>query len=236
VVFRQHSCAKVRALDGKFGHQAQTTNPNDKPEQAMQAVKPMVVEPVTLTGSVVRLEPLTLEHAAPLARVGLDPELWRWIPTSVTSEDEMRAYVQLALDEQKRGVSLPFAIVSVAENKVIGCTRYMNIEAAHRRLEIGSTWLNAAYQRTRANTEAKLLLLSNAFDTLGAHRVELKTDALNQKSRNAIARIGAFQEGIFRKHLITASGRIRDTVYFSIIDSEWPAVKEKLTKALERAR
>jgi RimJ/RimL family protein N-acetyltransferase len=198
----------------------------------MHPVKPMAVEPVTLQGDVVRLEPLTLQHVGPLTRVGLDPELWRWIPTQVTNEGEMRDYVSAALDEQRRGVSLPFAIVDAASGEVIGCTRYGNIERAHRRLEIGWTWYAPAYQRTRANTAAKFLLLAHAFDTLGAHRVELKTDALNQKSRNAIARIGATQEGIFRKHLVTASGRIRDTVYFSIIDSEWPAVKAKLAAML----
>ncbi len=184
--------------------------------------------PITLAGQHVRLEPLTLGHVPALARVGLYPELWHWIPTPVTNADEMRAYVELALDEQKRGVSLPFAIVDAATNEVIGSTRYGNIELVHRRLEIGWTWLTPSHQRGPYNTEAKRLLLTHAFEILGMHRVELKTDALNEKSRNAIARIGATQEGIFRRHLVTASGRVRDTVYFSIIDSEWPAVKAKL--------
>lgn len=188
----------------------------------------MKIEPVTLCGACVRLEPLAVGHVAGLAGVGLDPELWRWIPFSVTTEDEMLGYVLTALDEQRRGVSLPFAIVDTPSGAVIGCTRYMNIEAAHRRLEIGSTWLTSSRQRTRANTEAKLLLLTHAFETLGANRVELKTDVLNEKSRKAIARIGATEEGVFRKHVITASGRVRDTVYFSIIDSEWPAAKARL--------
>ena len=169
-----------------------------------------------------------LAHAAALSRVGLEPELWRWIPSPVTTAEEMRSYVQTALDEQQRGVSLPFVIVDEASGQIIGSTRYGNIEVAHRRLEIGWTWLTTAFQRSRANTEAKLLLLTHAFETLGMHRVELKTDALNAKSRAAIARTGATQEGIFRKHMITASGRIRDTVYFSIIDSEWPAIKARL--------
>jgi RimJ/RimL family protein N-acetyltransferase len=188
----------------------------------------MKIEPVTLRGACVRLEPLALGHTGPLARVGLDPELWRWIPFSVTTEDEMLGYVLTALDEQRRGVSLPFAIVDASGGGVIGCTRYMNIEPTHRRLEIGSTWLTPSHQRTKANTEAKLLLLTHAFETLGANRVELKTDVLNEKSRNAIARIGATEEGVFRKHVITTSGRIRDTVYFSVIDSDWPAVKTRL--------
>jgi N-acetyltransferase len=188
----------------------------------------MKIEPVTLQGKVIKLEPLSLDDVPGLARVGLDPELWRWIPHSVKNEDEMRAYVARALDEQQCGVSLPFAIVSLADGQAVGCTRYMNIETAHKRLEIGSTWLTASQQRTGANTECKLLLLAHAFETLGANRVELKTDFLNRKSRNAIERIGAKQEGVFRRHLITESGRVRDTVYFSIIDSEWPEAKARL--------
>jgi N-acetyltransferase len=189
---------------------------------------PLKVEPVTLRGAGVRLEPMTIDHVQALARVGLEPELWRWTPTAVTNTDEMRAYVQTALDEQRRGAALPFVIVDQASGQVIGSTRYANIDRANRRLEIGWTWLAPSHQRTRANTEAKLLLLTHAFENLGAMRVELKTDALNEKSRRAILRIGAVEEGILRKHVITASGRIRDTVYFSIVDSEWPGVKARL--------
>lgn len=188
----------------------------------------MNIEPVTLRGTSIRLEPLAVDHAAALARVGLEPELWRWIPAPVTSVEEMRSYVMTALDEQRRGVSLPFVIIDQAGDQVIGSTRYGNIDTSHRRLEIGWTWLTSARQRTAANTEAKLLLLTHAFETLGAIRVELKTDALNEKSRNAIARIGATEEGTFRNHMITASGRVRDTVYFSIINREWPAIKARL--------
>lgn len=190
----------------------------------------MTVEPVTLRGTTVRLEPMTLDHVGALARVGLEPELWRWIPTAVTSVDEMRGYVALALEEQRRGVSLPFVIVHQETGEVIGSTRYANIVPADRRLEIGWTWITSAHQRTGANTEAKLLLLSHAFETLGAIRVELKTDALNEQSRRAILRLGAVEEGTFRKHRITASGRIRDTVYFSILDTEWPTVKARLVR------
>ncbi len=191
-------------------------------------MKPIDIKPVTLSGTSVRLEPMALEHAAALSRVGLEPELWRWIPSPVTTAEEMHRYVTTALDEQQRGVCLPFVIVDQASGQIIGSTRYGNIEVAHRRLEIGWTWLTPAFQRSRANTEAKLLLLTHAFETLGMNRVELKTDALNAKSRAAIGRIGATQEAIFRRHMITASGRVRDTVYFSIIDSEWPAIKAKL--------
>jgi RimJ/RimL family protein N-acetyltransferase len=192
----------------------------------------MHIEPVTLQGTVVRLEPLTPEHAPALARVGLDPELWRWIPTPVHDAADMAAYVQTALEQQRNGESLPFAIVAQSDGEAIGCTRYMSIARAHRRLEIGSTWLTVSRQRSGANTEAKLLLLTHAFEVLGANRVELKTDALNQKSRKAIARIGATEEGIFRRHVVCTSGRVRDTVYFSIIDSEWPAVKARLAQML----
>ncbi|MBC8087469.1 MAG: GNAT family N-acetyltransferase [Phycisphaerae bacterium] len=188
----------------------------------------MNIAPVTLSGRVVRLEPLQAEHAAPLAAVGLDPELWRWIPSAVTTPAEMAEYVKTALDEEARGASLPFVIKDATSGAVLGCTRFGNIDVANKRLEIGWTWYTPPAQRTGANTEAKLLLLTHAFETLGANRVELKTDALNSKSRNAIARIGAQQEGIFRQHMVTASGRVRDTVYFSIIRDEWPAAKQRL--------
>jgi len=193
-----------------------------------------MIAPVTLEGRIVRLESLSLAHVAGLAAVGLEPELWRWIPTQVANEREMHEYVETALDELRRGVSLPFAIVELKTGRVIGSTRYGNIAPEHKRLEIGWTWYARDAQRTGANTEAKYLLLTHAFDVLGMHRVELKTDALNEKSRNAILRIGAKQEGIFRRHLVCTSGRVRDTVYFSIIDSEWPAVRERLQSMMQR--
>jgi RimJ/RimL family protein N-acetyltransferase len=192
----------------------------------------MKVAPVTLQGRIVRLEPLTLGHLPGLCAVGLEPDLWRWIPKPVTTAAEMREYVEIALDEQRRGVAVPFATVEQAGGRVIGSTRYATIDPVNRRLEIGWTWLTPAYQRTQANTEAKLLQLTHAFETLGAVRVELKTDALNVQSRTAILRIGATEEGTFRKHLITASGRWRDSVYFSILDTEWPTIKARLTEIL----
>jgi len=191
-------------------------------------LEPMNVEPVTLRGRRVRLEPMALEHVDALARVGLDPDLWRWIPTAVNDIADMRKYVEIALDERSRGVSMPFVTVDQSSDLVIGSTRYANIDRANRRLEIGWTWLAPAYQRTGANTEAKLLMLAHAFDVLRAIRVEFKTDALNATSRAAIARIGAVEEGTFRNHLITQSGRVRDSVYFSIIEQEWPVVKARL--------
>lgn len=195
----------------------------------------MPAQPVTLSGNAVRLEPLTIDHIAGLVRVGLEPALWRWIPVPITTEDEMRAYVLTALEEQQRGASLPFAIVDRQSGTVIGSTRYGNIERTHHRLEIGWTWLAPSHQRTKANTEAKLLLLTHAFETLHANRVELKTDSLNEQSRTAIRRIGALEEGIFRNHMIVGqSGRLRHSVYYSIIKSEWPAVKSRLTERLAR--
>lgn len=198
---------------------------------------PMNVAPVTLEGNIVRLEPLAMHHADDLARVALDPDLWRWIPTAVTTRDELDGYIAQALDERERGVALPFAVIDRASGAAIGSTRYAAIERADRRLEIGWTWYGRAWHRTGVNTECKLLLLTHAFETLGAIRVELKTDALNERSRAAILRLGAQQEGIFRNHrIIPSTGRIRDTVYFSIIDREWPAVKARLEGFLARER
>jgi RimJ/RimL family protein N-acetyltransferase len=192
----------------------------------------MLVEPVTLEGRHARLEPLREAHLAGLTEVGLDEELWRWIPTPVRTREEMAAYIEMALDEQRRGVSLPFAVVERATGRAIGSTRYGNIDRTHHRVEIGWTWVAREWQRTAVNTEVKYLLLKHAFESLGCMRVELKTDSLNEKSRNAILRIGAKEEGIFRNHMITASGRIRHSAYYSIIDSEWPAVKERLEAKL----
>jgi len=188
----------------------------------------MIVAPVTLEGRHVRLEPLSQTHHAGLSAVGLPEELWRWIPTPVRTPEEMSSYIATALEEQARGVSLPFAQIEKSSGRAIGCTRYGNIDRLHHRVEIGWTWVAPDWQRTGVNTETKYLLLRHAFETLGCIRVELKTDSLNEKSRNAILRIGAKEEGTFRNHMITASGRIRHTVYFSIVDSEWPAVKSRL--------
>lgn len=192
----------------------------------------MIIAPVTLEGRHVRLEPLSLAHHANLSAVGLEEALWRWIPIPVRTPDEMAAYISIALDEQARGVSLPFAIVEKDSGCAIGSTRYGNIDRAHHRVEIGWTWVAPAWQRTAINTEAKYLLLKHAFETLGCIRVELKTDSLNERSRAAILRIGAREEGTLRNHMITASGRIRHTVYFSVLDSEWPDVKACLQSRL----
>jgi RimJ/RimL family protein N-acetyltransferase len=192
----------------------------------------MVVEPVILQGRHVRLEPLTSEHAAGLAEVGLDEDLWKWIPTPVCTPEEMSAYVQTALQDQAAGTALPFALIEKSSGRAVGSTRYANIERVHHRLEIGWTWVARPWQRTAINTEAKYLLLRHAFETLKCMRVELKTDSLNARSRAAILRIGATQEGIFRNHMMTATGRVRHSVYFSIVDSEWPEVKARLEARL----
>lgn len=194
----------------------------------------MLVEPVTLEGRHVRLEPLSLEHHAALCEVGLDEDLWRWIPHPVTTPEEMRAYIEAALEGQASGGFLPFATIEKSSGRVIGSTRYGNIEREHHRVEIGWTWIGRAWQRTSINTEAKYLMLRHAFETLGCMRVEFKTDSLNERSRNAIGRLGAKEEGIFRNHMITSTGRIRHTAYFSIIDSEWPSVKAGLEEKLSR--
>lgn len=195
----------------------------------------MNVVQVTLRGRSVYLRPLAIEDVPELARVGLDPALWRWQVRTIATEEDMRAYVRTALDEMTGGLALPFVIVDRATDGIIGSTRYADIVPAHRRLEIGWTWLIPAYQRTAANTEAKLLLLTHAFETLGAMRVTLKTDALNAQSRAAILRIGASEEGTFRRHMLCDDGRIRDSVFFSIVDTEWPRIKEKLQARLIRA-
>jgi N-acetyltransferase len=187
---------------------------------------------VTLQGAHVCLLPLAKSHLDALCAVGLDPDLWRLIPSKAETPEEMRAYVELALDEQRRGVSLPFVTALGEAGQVVGSTRYMNIDVRNRRLEIGCTWIGKPWQRSAVNTEAKFLMLRHAFEVLGCVRVELKTDFLNDQSRGAILRLGAKQEGIFRRHVLTWSGRMRDTVYFSILDDEWPAVRAGLEAKL----
>lgn len=192
----------------------------------------MKVEPVTLSGTVVRLEQLSMAHVPALTDVGLEPELWRLQPSPIASLDDMRNYVVTALTDQRQGTGLPFVIIDQTTGQVIGSTRYMDMAPQHRRLEIGATWITSAHQRTGANTEAKLMLLTHAFEILRAIRVVFKTEVPNRQSRAALARIGAVEEGTFRKHLIAASGRTRDMVYFSILDDEWPKVKTALLSRL----
>jgi RimJ/RimL family protein N-acetyltransferase len=192
----------------------------------------MTVEPVVLEGTHVRLEPLSLAHHEDLSAVGLDEDLLKWTEAYPPTPEGLRNYISAALNRQADGVAPPFAVVAREAGRAVGSTRYGNIDRSHRRVEIGWTWYGRAWQRTAVNTECKYLLLRHAFETLGCIRVEFKTDALNERSRKAILRIGATQEGIFRKHMVLPSGRIRDTVYFSITNDEWPKVKARLEEML----
>ena len=192
------------------------------------------LEPVTLEGSIVRLEPLSLDHVPALAEVALDPAIWRWTIARPTTEAELRTWAEAAIAGREAGTELPFATIDIATGRPIGSSRYMNIALDHRRLEIGWTWVAPAFQRTGANREAKLLMLGHAFDTLGCRRVEFKTDSLNEPSRTALLGIGATFEGIFRNHMVMPEGRMRHSAYYSVIDGEWPAVRAGLERSLAR--
>jgi len=193
-------------------------------------------QPLVLEGRVVRLEPLTSAHVPALSEVALDPELWRWTLSVIQTVDDLRRYVDAALAARAAGTSYPFATVDRASGRVVGTTRFCSLETAHRKVEIGYTFVAPAWQRTPVNTEAKLLMLRHAFDVLGMNRVEFKTDALNEKSRAALLRLGATEEGTLRAHLVTERGRIRDSVYYSVLASEWPAVQTRLEQRLSSAR
>jgi N-acetyltransferase len=192
------------------------------------------VAPITLEGQFVRLEPLQIEHGAQLWDVMKNDaeDIFRWIPYLMQTAEDARHFVESVLGEQQRGVSVPFATVERSSGKIVGSTRFMNIDAVNRHVEIGSTWIAPPWQRTAVNTEAKYLMLHHAFETWKCMRVEFKTDSMNERSRKAILRLGAKEEGTFRKHMVTWSGRIRDSVYFSIIDTEWPEVKARLEAKL----
>ena len=192
----------------------------------------MKIEPVILEGRYVRLEPMRVDHLPALCKAGLDESIWRWTANVVESEADLENYVRSALAEQAQGTALPFVTIERGEESIVGSTRFANIDPVNRRAEIGWTWISPAWQRTAINTEAKLLMLTHAFEEWNCIRVELKTDANNQQSRNAILRIGGVEEGTLRNHMITESGRFRDSVYFSIIDSEWESVRADLTSKL----
>ena len=195
----------------------------------------MRIEPVTLEGQVVRLAPLTPAHADDLLEHALDPDLWRWTLSHVESRADLERYIASALEEQERGRALPFAHVLRSSGRAIGSTRFGSIERAHRRVEIGWTWIGRAHQRTAVNTEAKYLMLRHAFETWQCLRVELKTNALNTPSRNAMLRIGCVEEGVLRQHAINDRGETRDTLYLSILQREWPGVRARLEGMLQRA-
>ncbi|MGH8067432.1 MAG: GNAT family N-acetyltransferase [Candidatus Entotheonellia bacterium] len=192
----------------------------------------MAIKPVTLEGKHVRLEPVRLDYVAALWRIGAYGEIWRYMPYVMRSEDDMRTYIVAELRKQQAGLALRFVTIAKADEQPVGSTSYLNIDRQHRRLEIGGTWITPSWQRSAVNTEAKYLQLSHAFETLGCIRVEFKTDSLNVKSQQALARIGAVKEGTFRNHMVMPDGRLRHSVYFSIVDNEWPAAKAHLERLM----
>jgi len=186
-------------------------------------------KPVTLRGAHVILEPLEARHAADLFEAGGDEAIWRFLPRPpLASVSDSREMVADALESAADRTQLPFAIVDRSSGKAVGSTRYLDIRRAHRALEVGWTWLGRRYQRTAVNTESKYLLLSHAFEELGAGRVQFQTDGRNVRSQNAIVRLGAKLEGVLRKDKMLWDGHVRDSVLYSVVDSEWPTVKAQL--------
>jgi N-acetyltransferase len=192
------------------------------------------VGPVTLEGGIVRLEPLALAHLDDLARVAFEGDLWRWTVARPTDSAGLRAWIEAALVNANAGTEQPFATVNLASGRAVGSTRFMSIVPEHRRLEIGWTWLGLDFQRTGANREAKLLQMTHAFETLGANRVEFKTDSLNEKANPGLLGIGATYEGMFRNHMVMPGGRLRHSTWYSVIADEWPDVKARLQAKLAR--
>jgi len=194
----------------------------------------MLVEPVVLEGRLVRLEPLSLDHLPALCEAGLGTDAFRWFTDPIETPGQMRRHVERAAEATRDGTQVCFATVERKTGRAMGSTHYLNIERVHHRLEIGYTWISPTLHGRGHNSEAKLLQLEHAFERLGANRVEWKTDALNERSRGALLGIGATFEGIFRDHVIVADGRLRASAYYSVIGSEWPGVKARLTARLER--
>jgi RimJ/RimL family protein N-acetyltransferase len=191
--------------------------------------------PVTLTGNYVRLEPMTEAHVPGLAEIGVGQDFWDFmLYGNMNTEADMANWVRDILSRAEKGTDLPFAVIHLASGHVAGATRYLNIMPKDRGLEIGGTWYGLEFQRTVVNTECKYLLLQHAFETLGCIRVQLKTDSRNVRSQKAIERIGAKKEGVLRNHMILPDGRIRHSVYYSIIDTEWPMMKKKLEEMLTK--
>lgn len=194
------------------------------------------IEPITLRGRHATLEPLGAEHLDGIRAAAADGELWRLWYTSVPAPAKTDDWLAIALSMRNDQGAMPFAVRDNRDGRVVGSTRYFNVDAANRRLEIGHTWYAQRAQRTAINTDCKLLLLTHAFETLGCIAVEFRTHWFNQASRTAIARLGAKQDGVLRNHQLLADGSKRDTVVFSIVDGEWPAVKRHLAFLLERPR
>lgn len=194
---------------------------------------PRWVEPVTLEGRIVRLEPLSPAHLDDLARVAFDGDLWRWTLVQPTDPDGLRDWLEAALTTAEAGTEMPFATVDQGSGRAIGSTRFMSIVPEHKRLEIGWTWVGRNWQRSGVNREAKLLQMTHAFEALGANRVEFKTDSLNEKANPALLGVGATFEGTFRNHMVMPGGRLRHSNYYSVTSDEWPAVKARLVEKLE---
>jgi RimJ/RimL family protein N-acetyltransferase len=191
------------------------------------------VNPVTLTGQYVRLEPMTEAHVPALTEIGAGQDFWHFmLYGDMKTEQDMRTWVRDILSRAEKGTDLPFVAVHLESGRVAGATRYLNIMPNDRGLEIGGTWYGTDFQRTAVNTECKYLLLAHAFETLGAIRVQLKTDSRNERSQRAIERIGGVREGVLRNHMILPDGYFRHSVFYSILDSEWPNVKKKLEERL----
>ena len=197
---------------------------------------PPFIEPVTLRGKHATIEPLDATHEDALKRAAADGELWKLWYTSVASPDKMGEYIAIALHMREKLGAMPFVVRDGKDGEIVGCTRYFNVDASNRRLEIGHTWYAKRAQRTAINTECKLMLLTHAFEKLACIAVEFRTHWFNHASREAIARLGAKQDAVLRNHQLMPDGSKRDTVVFSIIDGEWPAVKRHLKFQLERPR
>jgi len=191
--------------------------------------------PVTLTGRHVRVEPMTEAHVPGLAAIGCDDRIWALMLYGlIRSEADMRVWVRDILERQAEGTDLPFVVVHLASGRIAGATRYLEMRPEHKALEIGGTWYGLDFQRTAVNTECKYLLLKYAFETLGCVRVQFKADSRNVRSLRAIERLGATREGVLRNHYIMPDGAHRDSVYYSVLDQEWPTVRQKLESLLER--
>lgn len=192
------------------------------------------VDDVVLTGKMVRLEPLGESHIPGLVNAARDPSIWRYmLYGDLTVEANVIEWVHMLLQRRANRTDLPFAVILQENNQVVGATRFLDIRAEHRGVEIGGTWYHPSYQRTRVNTECKFLLLKYAFEDWNCIRVQFKADSRNEKSLRAIERLGATREGILRNHMILADGTYRHSVFFSILDSEWPKVKERLESLME---
>jgi N-acetyltransferase len=194
----------------------------------------MQAAPVTLEGNLVRLEPLSMDHFPALAEIAFNPQIWQWMTDPMKTADDLRRYIQNAVDAAAAGTAMPWATRSKKDNRIIGSTRFADIQPFHRTLEIGWTWMHPDYQRSGINVEAKYLQLGHAFEVMVARRVAFKTHQQNLKSQTAIRALGAKHEGVFRNHVIMPDGSARHSYWYSIIDEEWPEVKARLEERMQK--